>query len=186
MTMCGLVTPCMCCTEQVALNACSMTMCGLMLESILESASDFVSVSEEALFMQRCRLFAARYLPCFVFAVKCTRTCTSQCFALQCSFARCGFKRSMLPFSLAWLARSFCCPDCWQSSTLCTHQLGVAAAPIAATMGACHFIGHARSFKLGDRPPAPPRMFSKHWEARCEGEFQRAFYMFSASAHRLL
>lgn len=52
----------LCCVVQVALNACSMTMCGLMLESILESASDFVSVSEEALFMQRCRLFAARCL----------------------------------------------------------------------------------------------------------------------------
>ena len=43
---------------QVGLNACSMTMCGLMLESILESASEFVSVAEEARFLQRCRLFA--------------------------------------------------------------------------------------------------------------------------------
>lgn len=43
---------------QVGLNACSMTMCGLMLESILESASEFVSVTEEARFLQRCRLFA--------------------------------------------------------------------------------------------------------------------------------
>jgi hypothetical protein len=33
-------------------------MCGLMLESILESASEFVSVAEEARFLQRCRLFA--------------------------------------------------------------------------------------------------------------------------------
>lgn len=45
---------------QVALNAVSMTMCGLMLESILESASDFVSVAEEAHFIQRCREFAHR------------------------------------------------------------------------------------------------------------------------------
>lgn len=48
---------------QVALNAVSMTMCGLMLESILESASDFVSVSEEARFMQRCYVFAVRHEP---------------------------------------------------------------------------------------------------------------------------
>jgi len=63
--------------------------------------------------------------------------------------------------------------------------LGTTSACAACTATPAHALTPrlpGRSFKLGDRPPAPPRTFSKHWVARCEGEFQRAFYMFSASA----
>lgn len=35
----------------------SMTLCGIMLESVLESSSEFVSPAQEALFMSQCRLF---------------------------------------------------------------------------------------------------------------------------------
>ncbi len=37
-------------------------------------------------------------------------------------------------------------------------------------------------YKPGDRPPQPQRTFQNTWRARCEGEWQRAFYMFSFSA----
>ena len=48
---------------QVALQSCAMTNCGLILESILQAASDFVSEAEEALFMSRCFSFALRWGP---------------------------------------------------------------------------------------------------------------------------
>lgn len=38
-----------------------MTNCGLILESILQAASDFVSDAEEAIFMSRCFNFASKY-----------------------------------------------------------------------------------------------------------------------------
>ncbi|KAK9829265.1 hypothetical protein WJX72_004859 [[Myrmecia] bisecta] len=37
----------------------------------------------------------------------------------------------------------------------------------------------AAGFRLGDRPPALRRNFRNHWEQRCEGEWRRAFYMFT-------
>ena len=33
--------------------------------------------------------------------------------------------------------------------------------------------------RLGDRPPVPRKSFKAHWDSRCEGEWRRAFYMFS-------
>ena len=39
-----------------------------------------------------------------------------------------------------------------------------------------------RRYQPGDRPPQPLRTFQNTWRARCEGEWQRAFYMFSFSA----
>ena len=45
---------------QVALNSCAMTNCGLILESILEHASDFVSEAEEARFISASRDFLQR------------------------------------------------------------------------------------------------------------------------------
>lgn len=49
--------------QQVALQSCAMTNCGLILESILQAASDFVNDTEEALFMSRCFQFALRWGP---------------------------------------------------------------------------------------------------------------------------
>ena len=43
--------------------ACSMTMCGIMLESILESSSEFVSPTQEAEFISQCRLFCKGSAP---------------------------------------------------------------------------------------------------------------------------
>lgn len=34
-------------------------------------------------------------------------------------------------------------------------------------------------YKPGCKPPAPKRTFRNHWNTRCEGEWHRAFYMFS-------
>ncbi|CAL8469231.1 g8772 [Coccomyxa elongata] len=52
------------------------------------------------------------------------------------------------------------------------------------------FIHHCRDFALrykpGDRPPQPQRTFQNTWRTRCEAEWQRAFYMFSASIPWLL
>ena len=48
---------------QVALQSCAMTNCGLILESILQASSDFVSETEEAVFMTRCFQFAHRFRP---------------------------------------------------------------------------------------------------------------------------
>ena len=48
---------------QVALNSCAMTNCGLILESILEHASDFVSEAEEARFISSARDFLQRCGP---------------------------------------------------------------------------------------------------------------------------
>ena len=45
---------------QVAFNSLAMTNCGLILESILEHASDFVSEAEEAGFIARARDFLQR------------------------------------------------------------------------------------------------------------------------------
>lgn len=46
------------------------------------------------------------------------------------------------------------------------------------------FMSRCRQFAIryqrGDRPPAPRRHFRAHWNNRCEGEWRRAFYMFSA------
>ena len=54
--------------HQVALMACSMTMCGIMLESILESSSEFVSPAQEAEFFSQCRFFCkgSALLPCHI------------------------------------------------------------------------------------------------------------------------
>ncbi|CAD7703857.1 unnamed protein product [Ostreobium quekettii] len=38
----------------------------------------------------------------------------------------------------------------------------------------------ARDYRIGDRPPAPARTFDAHWSQRAEGEWRRAFFMFSA------
>lgn len=38
----------------------------------------------------------------------------------------------------------------------------------------------AKEYRLGDRPPAPARSFEAHWTQRAEGEWRRAFFMFSA------
>ncbi|EIE21155.1 hypothetical protein COCSUDRAFT_17677, partial [Coccomyxa subellipsoidea C-169] len=52
------------------------------------------------------------------------------------------------------------------------------------------FIHQCRDFALrykpGDRPPQPQRTFQNTWKTRCEAEWQRAFYMFSASIPWLL
>ena len=45
---------------KVAFNSLAMTNCGLILESILEHASDFVSEAEEARFIARARDFLQR------------------------------------------------------------------------------------------------------------------------------
>ena len=50
----------LCGSCQVALQSCAMTNCGLILESILQAASEFVSDTEEAIFMSRCFQFAER------------------------------------------------------------------------------------------------------------------------------
>ena len=34
-------------------------------------------------------------------------------------------------------------------------------------------------YKPGNRPPGPRRTFRNHWDTRCEGEWKRAFYLFS-------
>lgn len=55
--------------------ACSMTMCGIMLESLLESSSEFVNHAQEAEFITRCHAFCTRYPPpyhvCLQFAILC-------------------------------------------------------------------------------------------------------------------
>ena len=38
----------------------------------------------------------------------------------------------------------------------------------------------AKEYRLADRPPAPARSFEAHWTQRAEGEWRRAFFMFSA------
>ena len=34
-------------------------------------------------------------------------------------------------------------------------------------------------YEPGMRPPYPQRSFQNHWDARCEGEWSRAFYLFT-------
>ncbi|KAK9840263.1 hypothetical protein WJX74_006466 [Apatococcus lobatus] len=47
------------------------------------------------------------------------------------------------------------------------------------------FMASCRDFalrwKAGDRPPRPRRTFQNHWASRCEREWRRGFYLFSAS-----
>ncbi|KAK9864777.1 hypothetical protein WJX84_005167 [Apatococcus fuscideae] len=47
------------------------------------------------------------------------------------------------------------------------------------------FMASCREFALrfqpGDRPPRPRRTFQNHWASRCEREWRRGFYLFSAS-----
>ena len=38
----------------------------------------------------------------------------------------------------------------------------------------------ATSYQPGARPPAPRRNFQQHWQYACEGEWRKAFLMFSA------
>lgn len=51
------IIPCVRCIVQVAFMACSLTVCGIMLESLLESSSDFVSNAQEATFITNCYAF---------------------------------------------------------------------------------------------------------------------------------
>lgn len=39
---------------------------------------------------------------------------------------------------------------------------------------------YAVRYQTGDCPPAPRRSLQAHWQLRCAGDYQRAFYMFSA------
>jgi hypothetical protein len=48
---------------QVSANACAMTVCGLMLENILDAASEFISPIEQACFVYSCLGYAERYVP---------------------------------------------------------------------------------------------------------------------------
>ncbi|GMH34123.1 hypothetical protein BSKO_01957 [Bryopsis sp. KO-2023] len=43
-----------------------------------------------------------------------------------------------------------------------------------------HSRQYAKGYRFGERPPAPARSFDIHWEQRCENEWRRAFYLFSA------
>ncbi len=47
---------------QVALMACSMTVSGFMLESLLEMSSEFVNEDQEAQFIGRCHNYCSKYI----------------------------------------------------------------------------------------------------------------------------
>ncbi len=40
-------------------------------------------------------------------------------------------------------------------------------------------------YQKGDKPPQPRRNIQSFWQNHCEGEWQRAFFMFSASEYPL-
>jgi hypothetical protein len=54
---------CVCVCVQVSLNAGTMTLCGLMLESLLAAASNFINSEEQARFIANCHDFARRAGP---------------------------------------------------------------------------------------------------------------------------
>ena len=47
-----------------------------------------------------------------------------------------------------------------------------------------HPLPRVRSYQPGARPPAPRRNFTQHWQYACEGEWRKAFLMFSAGARK--
>lgn len=49
--------------------------------------------------------------------------------------------------------------------------------PIAALQYEFDSGGVLGRYKPGSKPPAPRRSFRNHWESRCEGEWNRAFYL---------